>query len=63
VGKVIYTLHKTTTRDFVKEYVSKLGGRITDLGSVKFPLPHSYTFHKKRIKRIDVDIYRIERRD
>jgi putative methylase len=63
VGKVIYTMHKTTTRDFITEYIKRCGGAVTDLAQVKFDLPHSYSFHKKRIKRIEVDIYRIERRD
>jgi putative methylase len=63
VGKVIYTMHKTTTRDFIKGYLTKLGGTVTELKSVEFPLPFSYSFHKKRIKRIEVDIYRVERRD
>ncbi len=62
-GKVIYTMHKTTTRDFIIEYIKRCGGAVTDLAQVKFDLPHSYSFHKKRIKRIEVDIYRIERRD
>jgi putative methylase len=62
-GKVIYTMHKTTTRGFIEGFVNKLGGKITDKTTVKFALPKSYDFHKKRIKRIDVDIYRIERRD
>ena len=63
IGKVIYTMHKTTTRDFIIEYIKRCGGAVTDLAQVKFDLPYSYSFHKKRIKRIDVDIYRIERRD
>ncbi|MFQ5800194.1 MAG: METTL5 family protein [Candidatus Hydrothermarchaeales archaeon] len=62
MGKVIYTMHKTTTRDFIKKYIEKLGGRITDIDTVDFSLPYSYCFHKKRIKRIEVDVYRIERR-
>ena len=63
IGKVIYTMHKSTTRDFIKDYINRLGGGITDLCTVEFKLPYSYSFHKKRIKSIDVDVYRIERRD
>ncbi len=61
LGKVIYTMHKTTTRDFIKKYVERAGGKVTDLAELKFSLPFSYEFHKKRIKMIDVDVYRIER--
>jgi putative methylase len=62
MGKVIYTMHKTSTRDFITKYIDRLGGKITDIAAVDFVLPHSYSFHKKRLKRIEVDIYRIERR-
>ncbi len=62
-GKVIYSMHKTSTREFIKDYVEKLGGEITEIAPVDFVLPHSYRFHKKRIKNIEVDVYRIERRD
>ena len=63
VGKVIYSMHKSSTRDFIKDYIEQKGGKITDISQVQFEIPHSYSFHKKRIKRIEVDIYRIERRD
>jgi putative methylase len=62
-GKVIYTMHKSATRDFIRRYIERLGGKATDINSVKFALPYSYGYHKKRIKMIEVDIYRIERRD
>lgn len=62
-GKVIYSMHKSSTRDFIREFISKMGGTITDISQMRFGLPRSYGFHKKEIKIIDVDIYRIERRE
>ncbi|RMF89142.1 MAG: methyltransferase domain-containing protein [Methanobacteriota archaeon] len=61
-GKVIYTMHKTTTRDFIKKYIDRLGGKVTDIAAVDFGLPRSYGFHRKRLKKIEVDVYRIEKR-
>ncbi len=62
-GNTVYTMHKAGTEEFIKKYIDKIGGRITDIGTVVFPLPYSYSFHKKRVKKIDVNLYRIERRD
>lgn len=61
-GKVIYTMHKTETREFVVGYVEKLGGKVTDLTRVGFRLPHTYAFHRKAAKTVQVDIYRIVKR-
>jgi len=60
LGKVIYSMHKAETREFISRYVSKKGFA-AELASVKFPLPYSYAFHKKPVKMIGVDIFRIER--
>jgi putative methylase len=59
LGRVIYSMHKAETREFVTRYAEKLGGIITDVKRVEFLLPHSYKFHKKEKKKISVDVYRI----
>ena len=61
LGKVLYSFHNATTREFVTGYISELGGVVTDLVTMDFLLPHSYGFHKKEKKRTLVDIYRILR--
>jgi putative methylase len=62
VGKVIYSMHKAETREFIMQYIKKLGGRVTDVTSLEFALPYSYKFHRKEMKKILVDVFRIERR-
>ncbi len=59
LGKVVYSMHKAEARDFIMSYLEKRG-QVTDIARVDFPLPHSYGFHRKPVKRIGVDIYRIE---
>lgn len=61
IGDVIYTMHKSSTRDFIVSYINRLGGSISDSKTVEFALKKSYKFHKADIKRIKVDIYRIRR--
>jgi putative methylase len=59
LGNVLYSFHNANTREFVLKYVKGLGGRVTDLVTVNFLLPHSYGFHMKERKETKVDIYRI----
>lgn len=59
LGRVIYSMHRAETREFVTRYIEKLGGIITDVKRVEFLLPHSYKFHRKEKKKISVDVYRI----
>ncbi|MFQ5976149.1 MAG: RNA methyltransferase, partial [Candidatus Hydrothermarchaeales archaeon] len=59
VGKVIYSMHKMETQEFIKGYVRQLNGEIAEIMTVDFRLPYSYEFHKKRAVKTKVDIYRI----
>ncbi len=59
-GKIIYTMHKREAREFIKKYIEKIGGSITDLKEVEFSLSRTQRFHKKYKKKINVDIYRIK---
>lgn len=59
LGEVVYSLHKAETREFIVNRASEMG-RVTDIATVKFPLPRSYRFHRKDVKNIEVNIYRIE---
>jgi len=61
-GRVVYSIHKAETRGFLEDYIEKLGGKITDVMRFDFDLPHSYGHHRKELKRINADVYRIERR-
>ncbi|MEE9594796.1 MAG: METTL5 family protein [Candidatus Hydrothermarchaeales archaeon] len=60
IGKVIYSMHKAETREFISRYISKKGF-VMELTSVEFQLPYSYAFHRKPVKKIGVDIFRIEK--
>lgn len=61
LGKVLYSFHNADTREFVLNYISSLGGTVTDLLTLDFVLPHSYGFHRKEKKKTNVDVYRIKR--
>ncbi|EEQ83123.1 hypothetical protein NCER_100053 [Vairimorpha ceranae BRL01] len=54
LGKVVYSLHKKSTRDFLlKKYK---GSKV--IAEMKYDLPKSYNFHRKKFKTIEVDFIR-----
>jgi len=59
ISNITYTMHKPETREFIKKYVKKLNGRILELVEFEFRIPYMYSFHKKEVKKIKVDLYRI----
>lgn len=59
IGDVVYTIHNSSTRDFVINYVEGKGRNITHIFESRFRIPRIYSFHSKRCVEIPVDIYRI----
>ncbi len=60
IGSVIYSIHNAGSADFVRGFV-KGRGEVTDVVPLKFPMRHTFKFHKKEIRLIDVELYRIKR--
>jgi putative methylase len=56
----VYTIHKSSTRDFILKYIENRGGRISALFSMEMEIPHIFHFHRKPKKLIEVDLYRAE---
>ncbi len=59
ISKVTYSLHKSSTRDFILKFVEKLGGRASLLSQYDLKLPRIFEFHKKRFHAVKVDLFRI----
>jgi putative methylase len=57
-GNVIYSIHNAGSADFIKSYI-KGRGVIENIVPLKFPMRHTFKFHKKEIALIDVELYRI----
>ena len=56
----VYSLHKTATRDHVKKKASEWGVKMDVLAELRFDLPASYKFHRKKTIDIEVDFVRID---
>jgi putative methylase len=60
VAPVVYSFHMRETENFLMDYFSSFGGKITDKWYYSFPIPKIYDFHTKESKNIDVVVLRVE---
>jgi len=59
--KVIYSFHKLETECFVNKISQDYGFKITHLWKFDFPIKATYSFHRKKIQRIKVGCWRMEK--
>jgi len=62
IGKVVYSFHKSDSKNFITKFVDEKNFKVTDVWDFKFPLKASFSFHSRRIKRILVSCFRLERK-
>ena len=62
IGKVIYSFHKSNSKGFVDKFVDEKKFKVTDIWDFDFTLKASYELHSRRIKRIKVSCFRIQRK-
>ena len=60
IGKIIYSVHKTSTLDFIRKFVGGKKRKITLEIQFQMQLKKTMPWHKKEIQRIDVACLRIE---
>ena len=59
----VYSMHKTSTRDFIVNKCSaEWGMDVKVVAQLKFDVPASYAFHKKKSADVDVDLIRVAHR-
>jgi len=58
-ARVVYSIHKTSTLDFIRQYAEK-SGRITHYFRLNLQLKKTMPWHKQKIKEIDVTCVRVE---
>ncbi|CAG0914551.1 unnamed protein product [Notodromas monacha] len=62
VGEVVYSLHKTSTRNFVRKVCEQRGASVEFLAELRYDLPKTYKFHRRNSVDIQVDFIRVENR-
>jgi predicted RNA methylase len=59
LSPAVYSIHKSSTRDFLLKFVTKLGAQVDQIRSMKMMIPHLFEFHDKRQAIVEIDLYRI----
>ncbi len=59
LAPTVYSIHKSSTRDYLVSLVERQGRRVDEVRSMKMRIPRSFEFHTKKWRNIDVDLYRI----
>ncbi len=62
-ANVVYSIHKSSTIDFVQKLSGDNGFKITHLHRFSMPIKHSHSFHRRRIYRVEVACFRLEKAD
>ncbi len=61
IAKVIYSIHKSSTKKFVEAISKDNGFRVTHEWNLKLPIKRSYRFHTKPRVNIEACCFRIEK--
>jgi len=61
ISNVIYTIHDIHSKDFVIGFLENKGFSVTHIMEEIFEIPLQFYYHKSKIKRIHVAIFRAER--
>ena len=59
LAPVSYSIHKSSTREFLRRVIERKNRRIDTVRSMSLDIPHLFPFHQKKWEKIDVDLYRI----
>ncbi|KAM4731741.1 rRNA N(6)-adenosine-methyltransferase METTL5 isoform 1-T2 [Anableps anableps] len=57
----VYSLHKTSTREHIQKKANDWGVKMEVIAELKYDLPASYRFHKKKSVDIQVDFLRFSK--
>lgn len=61
ISEIVYTIHDIHSKDFVIKFLENRGFSITHTMEELFEMPPQFYYHKSKIKRIRVVIFRAER--
>jgi predicted RNA methylase len=61
IAPVVYSIHKSSTRNFLTQLVTRSGWQVGQVRSMRMDIPHFFEFHEKKRAMVEVDLYRIVR--
>lgn len=63
IAPVVYSIHKSATREYLVQFLTKSGWKVDQVRSMRMDIPHLFEFHEKKRVMVEVDLYRITRKD
>jgi putative methylase len=63
LGKVVYSIHKSSTREFLKRWLQRRGFNCDRIIATEMEIPHQFSFHRKPRGSVEVDAIRITQRN
>lgn len=63
LAPVVYSFHKSSTKKFIEGFCRDNDFMITHVWDFNFPIKASQKFHKRKIHRIEVSCFRLERKN
>ena len=61
LAPVIYSIHKSSTRNFLEQWLQNQALKGQRITSTKMEIPHQFSFHRKPKRFVEVDVFRILR--
>jgi predicted RNA methylase len=61
LAAVIYSIHKSSTRSFLGQWLQNQALKGERIMSTKMEIPHQFSFHRKPKRFVEVDVFRILR--
>jgi putative methylase len=62
LARVVYSIHKSSTREFLLQFVTRSGWQVNQARSMRMEIPHLFEFHEKKRSIVEIDLYRITRK-
>jgi putative methylase len=59
LAPAVYSIHKSSTREYLKGFISRKNRNVDDLRSMTLRIPHLFPFHLRKWENVEVDLYRI----
>jgi predicted RNA methylase len=59
LAPVSYSIHKSSTRGYLKGVIAKKNRRVDAVRSMSLNIPHLFPFHNKKSENVEIDLYRI----
>jgi putative methylase len=61
ISSKVYSFHKTSSKKFIEAISCDNGFKILQIWNFDFPIKSIFTFHKKRIQRVSVSCWNLEK--